>query len=58
MAKDHFAYVIAYRKYIDEIEQYKKETWNIVMDSKTTPETKIKHLKNYIGYQKRILSLI
>jgi hypothetical protein len=25
MAKDHFAYVGAYRKCIDEIEQYKKE---------------------------------
>jgi hypothetical protein len=45
MAKDHFAYVVAYRKHIDEIEQYKKETWNIVMDSKTTPETKIQAFK-------------
>ena len=35
MARDHFAYVGAYRKYIDEISQYKKEIWNIVLDSKT-----------------------
>jgi hypothetical protein len=41
MAKDHFAYVGAYRKCIDEIEQLKKEVWSILMDTNTTRETKI-----------------
>jgi hypothetical protein len=45
MAKDHFAYVGAYRKCIDEIEQYKKEIWNIIMDLKTTQETRIQAFK-------------
>jgi hypothetical protein len=34
MARDRFAYVGAYRKCIDEIEQLKKEMWSIIMDSK------------------------
>jgi hypothetical protein len=41
MARDHFAYVGAYRKCIDELDLLKKETWNILMDSATTKETKI-----------------
>jgi hypothetical protein len=41
MARDHFAYVGAYRKCIDEIEQLKKEMWSIIMDFNTTKETKI-----------------
>jgi hypothetical protein len=45
IAKDHFAYVGAYRKCMDEIEQYKKEIWNIIMDLKTTRETRIQAFK-------------
>ena len=41
MAKDHFAYVGAYRKCIDELDLLKKEAWNILMDINTTRETKI-----------------
>ena len=41
MAKDHFAYVGAYRKCIDEIDLLKKEVWSILMDPNTTKETKI-----------------
>ena len=35
MAHDHFAYVGAYHKCIDEIAEYKKEVWSLVLDSKT-----------------------
>ena len=35
MAHDHFAYVGAYHKCIDEIAQYEKEVWSLVLDSKT-----------------------
>jgi hypothetical protein len=45
MAKDHFAFVGAYRKCIDEIHQYKKEMWNIIMDSKANYNTKIQAFK-------------
>ena len=41
MAKDHFAYVGAYRKCIDEIDLLKKEMWNIMMDSSPPKETRI-----------------
>ena len=41
MARDHFAYVGAYRKAIDEMDLLKKEIWNILMDTNTTRETKI-----------------
>jgi hypothetical protein len=58
MAKDHFAYVGAYRKCIDEIEQYKREIWNIIMDSKTTQETKIQALKELHGLSKTYTLLI
>src|SRR5215216_3095962 len=41
MAKDHFAYVGAYRKCVDELELLKKEMWSILMNPNTTRETKI-----------------
>jgi hypothetical protein len=58
MTKDHFAYVGAYRKCIDEIEQYKKEMWNIIMDSKTTQETKIQAMKELHSLSKTYTLLI
>ena len=58
MARDHFAYVGAYRKCIDEIEQYKKEIWNIVMDSKTDSSTKIQALKELHSLSKTYTLLI
>ena len=45
MAKDHFAYVGAYRKCIYEIEQLKKELWNIIMDSKVEMYSRIQATK-------------
>lgn len=41
LAKDHFAYVGVYRKAVDEIEQYKKELWKMMIDSKTTNLEKV-----------------
>jgi hypothetical protein len=58
MAKDHFAYVGAYRKCIDEIEQYKREIWKIIMDSKTTHETKIQAFKELHNLSKTYTLLI
>jgi hypothetical protein len=45
LAKDHFAYIGIYRDCIDEIQQLKKEIWNIVMDSKAEHYTRIQALK-------------
>jgi hypothetical protein len=58
MAHDHYAYVGAYRKCIDEIEQYKKEVWNIVIDSKTDHFTRIQVLKELHGLPKTYTLLI
>jgi hypothetical protein len=45
MARDHFAYIGAYRKCIDEIEQLKKELWNIIMYSKVEMYSRIQATK-------------
>jgi hypothetical protein len=58
MAKDHFAYVGAYRKCIDEIAQYKKEMRNIVMDSKTKHYTRIQAFKELHNLSKTYTLLI
>jgi hypothetical protein len=58
MAHDHFAYVGAYRKCIDEISQYKKELWNIVIDSKTDHHTRIQALKELHSLSKTYTLLI
>jgi len=58
MARDHFAYVGAYRKCIDEISQYKKELWNIVIDSKTDHHTRIQALKELHSLSKTYTLLI
>ncbi len=41
MAKDHFAYIGAHRKCIDEIEQLKKELWKIIMNTKAEMHIRI-----------------
>jgi len=58
MAHYYFAYVGAYRKCIDEISQYKKELWNIVIDSKTDPSTRIQALKELHSLSKTYTLLI
>ena len=45
MAKDHFAYIGAHRKCIDEIEQLKKEMWKIIMDSKAEIHVRVQASK-------------
>jgi hypothetical protein len=52
MARDRFAYVGAYRKCIDEIEQLKKELWNIIMDSKVEMHISIQATKELHGLSK------
>jgi hypothetical protein len=58
MAHDHFAYVGAYRKCIDEIAQYKKEVWDIVKDSKTDHPSRIQALKELHSLSKTYTLLI
>ena len=58
MAKDHFAYVGAYRKCIDEIAKYKKELWLLAMDSKTDHSTRIQALKELHSLSKTYTLLI
>ena len=58
MARDHFAYVGAYRKCIDEIDLLKKEMWNIMMDSNTPKETKIMASKELHSLSKTYTLLI
>lgn len=41
LAKDHFAYVSAYRKAIDETSLYKQELWKLYIDKKTTQSERI-----------------
>jgi hypothetical protein len=55
MAKDQFVYVGEYRKCIDEIGQYKKELWLIVVDFKTDNSIKIQALKELHAFQRHIL---
>jgi hypothetical protein len=58
MSKDHFTCVGAYRKCIDEIAQYKKEIWDIVIDSKTDHSTRIQALKELHSLSKTYALLI
>jgi len=58
MARDHFAYVGAYRKCIDEITQYKKEIWTIIQDSKTDHSVRIQALKELHSLSKTYTLLI
>ena len=58
MARDHFAYVGAYRKCIDEIEQLKKEMWNIIMDSKAEMYSRIQATKELHSLSKTSVLLL
>ena len=58
MAKDHFAYVGAIRKCIDEIEHLKKDLWNIIMDSKVDMNNRIQATKELHSLSKTSVLLI
>lgn len=58
MARDHFAYVGAYRKCIDEIEQLKKELWKIIMDTKVEMYNRIQATKELHSLSKTYTLLI
>ena len=58
MAKDHFAYVGAYRKCIDEIEQLKKEMWKIIMDTKAEMSWRIQATKELHSLSKTSVLLL
>ena len=58
MAKDHFAYVGAYRKCIDEIEQLKKEMWKIIMDTKAEMSCRVQATKELHSLSKTSVLLL
>jgi hypothetical protein len=58
MAKDHFAYIGAYRKAIYEINQYKEELWSLVMNPKTEALVKITALKELHNLTKTAVLLL
>lgn len=45
LTKDHWAFIDVFHKAIDEIEEYKKQNWQIVMDPKTEHPVRINALK-------------
>ena len=58
MAKDHFAYIGAHRKCIDEIEQLKKEMWKIIMDSKAEMPVRVQATKELHSLSKTSVLLL
>jgi len=58
MAKDHFAYIGAYRECIDEVEQLKKEMWNIIMDSKAEMYNRIQASRELHNLSKTFVLLL
>ena len=58
MAHDNFAYVGAYRKCIDEIAQYKKDVWSLVLNSKTDYSFRIQAWKELHSLSKTYTLLI
>jgi hypothetical protein len=58
MARDHFAYVGAYRKCIYEVEQLKKELWNIIMDTKAAMYVRIQATKELHSLSKTSVLLL
>src|SRR5689334_5415645 len=45
LAKDHWAYINVFHKTIDEIEEFKKQNWLIVIDLKIGHSVRIQALK-------------
>lgn len=58
LAKDHFAYVGAYRKAVDEIEQYKKELWSIMTEPNVTNFEKVQITKELHNLTKTYTLLV
>ena len=58
LAKDHFAYVGAYRKAVDEIEQYKKELWSIMTEPNATNFEKVQITKELHNLTKTYTLLV
>ena len=57
LAKDHFAYINIFRKAIDEVEEYKKQLWLMVMDLKVDHSVKVQAMRE-LHSLKNIHSLI
>ncbi|HEX5185984.1 MAG TPA: hypothetical protein VFV86_03760 [Nitrososphaeraceae archaeon] len=58
LAKDHFAYVGAYRKTIDEIEQCKKDLWSMMMGPDITNMEKVQVIKELHNLTKTSVLLL
>ena len=58
LAKDHFAYINIFRKAIDEVEEYKKQNWLMVMDSKVEHSVKVQALRELHSLSKTYTLLL
>ena len=58
LAKDHFAYINIFRKAIDEVEEYKKQLWLMVMDIKVDHSVKVQAMKELHSLSKTYTLLL
>jgi hypothetical protein len=58
LAYSHLAYVKVYRKAIDEVEEYKKHLWLMVMDLKVEHSTKVQALRELHSLSKTYTLLL
>src|SRR3954453_20984271 len=58
LAKDQFAYINIFRKAIDEVEEYKKQLWLMVMDQKVEHSVKVQAMKELHSLSKTYTLLL
>ena len=58
LAKDHSAYINIFRKAIDEVEEYKKQLWLIVMDLKVDHSVKVQTMRELHSLSKTYTLLL
>ena len=58
LAKDHFAYINIFRKAIDEVEEYKKQLWLMVMDIKVEHSVKVQAMRELHSLSKTYTLLL
>ena len=58
VSKDHFAYINIFRKAIDEVEEYKKQLWLMVMDLKVEHSVKVQALRELHSLSKTYTLLL
>jgi hypothetical protein len=58
LAKDQFAYINIFRKAIDEVDEYKKQLWLMVMDSKVDHSVKVQAMRELHSLSKTYTLLL